>query len=261
MYSSYPILKRFRNTIGYIYWLSRFLWQCIFYLLVVVSVIMQVYYQDTWMSLMWVFVAIAVMGAVFLWLEILQAVHNWSQYAGYVISPLYCRAHFWFWFMCWQYLFNRSPYNIVDIFVYALSLAGSVCQIYNIATLDPNGDMATLSFSVPFVFLHFVRLKWSWLGYQCTLAVLTRVLTLPLSFHSCASSGYTRACATLSRLLSASWAESKCSPWYLWLELWLSQLPSCICSAAAPSVIAESKSSHHLRITFSCHSQLHSSSW
>jgi len=109
---------------------------------------------------MWIFVAITVMGAVFLWLELLQATQNWRQYYGYDVSPchsitfeslkpIYSLKMFFF----------RSPYNIIDLFVYALPLAGSVCQIYNIITEDQRGDMATLSFSVLFVFLHFVRPK------------------------------------------------------------------------------------------------------
>jgi len=122
---------------------------------------MQVYHQDMWWVLLWIFVAITAMSSMFLWLEILQATQNWRQYYGYDLSllcrsipfkslkPIYSLKIFFF----------RSPYNIIDLFVYALALAGSVCQIYNIMTEDPRGDMATLSFSVLFVFLHFVRPK------------------------------------------------------------------------------------------------------
>ncbi|KAG0002382.1 hypothetical protein BGZ65_002685 [Modicella reniformis] len=118
------------NTVGYIYWLARFLWQCLYYLLVLVAVFFQVY-SDQRESITGVFIAIAAMAGTFLWLEVLQMINNPSQYFS-------------------------SPYNLVDFIVFALPLGGSVCQIINIMRSDPDGNTATLSFSVLFIFLHFL---------------------------------------------------------------------------------------------------------
>ncbi|KAI8601419.1 hypothetical protein EDD21DRAFT_108105 [Dissophora ornata] len=118
------------NTIGYSYWLFRFLWQCFYYLLVLVAVFMQVY-SDQQESLFGVFIAIIVLAAIFLWLELLQAIHSPSRYFA-------------------------SPYNFVDMVVFALPLAGSICQIINIINDDQTGNTNTLSFSVLFIFLHFL---------------------------------------------------------------------------------------------------------
>ncbi|KAF9355296.1 hypothetical protein BGX34_010552 [Mortierella sp. NVP85] len=119
------------NTIGYSYWLARFLWQCLFYSLVLVAVFIQVYDIEAAQSLTGVFIAIIAMASIFLLLELQQVFRNPSQYLS-------------------------SPYNFVDIIAFALPLAGSACQIVNIAKGDSLGNISTLSFSVLFIFLHFV---------------------------------------------------------------------------------------------------------
>lgn len=71
-----------RNTIGHSYWLFRFVFQCFFYAMVVIAALMQVYYPKP-SQLIELFIAIIVVASIFLWLELLQAVHSWSRYSGY----------------------------------------------------------------------------------------------------------------------------------------------------------------------------------
>ncbi|KAF9959409.1 hypothetical protein BGZ65_000428 [Modicella reniformis] len=118
------------NTIGYMYWLVRFLCQCLYYVLVLVAVFVQVYDSDDRLRLKGLFVAIIATSSIFLLLEVRQSLHNPSRYF-------------------------TSPYNLVDFVAFALPLAGSVCQIVNIERDDSEGNISTLSFSVLFIFLHF----------------------------------------------------------------------------------------------------------
>ncbi|KAG0003354.1 hypothetical protein BGZ65_001781, partial [Modicella reniformis] len=117
------------NTIGYTYWLIRFLWQCLYYILVLVAVFAQVYSEQQ-QSLKGVFITIIAMAAVSLWLEVLQAISSGLLH------------------------YLMSPYNWVDVAVFALPLAGSVCQLFNIANESVDYNTSSLSFSVLFVFLH-----------------------------------------------------------------------------------------------------------
>ncbi|KAF9361006.1 hypothetical protein BGX34_007377 [Mortierella sp. NVP85] len=120
------------NTIGFIYWIVRFCFQCIFYLMVLIAVMIQVYDAgDARTSLIGLFIAIIAMASLFLWLEVLQFLHNSSRYLA-------------------------SPYNYIDIATFGLPLAGSVCQIVNILTDNNHGNISVLSFSVLFVALHFM---------------------------------------------------------------------------------------------------------
>ncbi|KAK3828041.1 MAG: hypothetical protein J3Q66DRAFT_7320 [Benniella sp.] len=120
------------NTIGFIYWIVRFCFQCIFYLMVLIAVMIQVYDAgDARTSLIGLFIAIIAMASLFLWLEVLQFLHNSSRYLA-------------------------SPYNYIDIATFGLPLAGSASQIVNILTDNNHGNIATLSFSVLFVALHFM---------------------------------------------------------------------------------------------------------
>ncbi|KAF9344904.1 hypothetical protein BGX34_005232, partial [Mortierella sp. NVP85] len=104
---------------------------CIFYVLVIAAVLMQVYdsAQSYWLK--GVFIAITALTSVFLLLELQQFLHNPRRYL-------------------------TSPYNLVDLVAFALPLAGSICQIFNIADHDDKGNIATLSFSVLFIFLHIL---------------------------------------------------------------------------------------------------------
>ncbi|KAF9355011.1 hypothetical protein BGX34_010702 [Mortierella sp. NVP85] len=118
------------NTIGHNYWLARFSWQCLYYILVLVTVFTQVYDGSEGSSLMGVFIAIITMASIFLLLELRQFFHDPGRYI-------------------------KSPYNLVDLVAFGLPLAASACQIVNI-TKNENGNTSTLSFSVLFIFLHIL---------------------------------------------------------------------------------------------------------
>ncbi|KAI1300857.1 hypothetical protein EDD11_005926 [Mortierella claussenii] len=113
------------NTIGYQYWLTRFLVQCAYYLLVLTAVYVQIYESQE--SIRLVYIAIIIFSGIFLWLEFVQFIQNSSQY-------------------------YTSPYNLVDLAVFALPLAASIKRIVK----DPSADITDFSFSVLFVFLHLV---------------------------------------------------------------------------------------------------------
>ncbi|KAG0248844.1 hypothetical protein BG011_009863 [Mortierella polycephala] len=119
------------NTIGYLYWAARFFFQCCFYLLVLTAVFLQVYSEQN-ESLFGIFIAITVFSVVFLWLELIQFTKGWNRYL-------------------------LSIYNIIDLVAFTLPLVGSVNQLLTILS---DGDIANntsiLSFSVLFIFLHFL---------------------------------------------------------------------------------------------------------
>ncbi|KAF8940294.1 hypothetical protein BGZ58_007066 [Dissophora ornata] len=118
------------NTIGFWYWFVRFSFQCCFYALVIIASIMQVYYPEP-SKLVGIFIAIIVMAIVFLWLELQQAIHSWSQY-------------------------KKSSYNLLDLLAFCLPLAASIKQLVIVYTNDINGNTRALSFSVLAVFLHML---------------------------------------------------------------------------------------------------------
>ncbi|KAI7826058.1 hypothetical protein BC939DRAFT_119803 [Gamsiella multidivaricata] len=72
------------NTIGYSFWLARFVFQSTFYSLVVIAALMQVYFSEPG-KLLGLFIAIIVMATMFIWLEIVQALESWIvlQLLGY----------------------------------------------------------------------------------------------------------------------------------------------------------------------------------
>ena len=123
-----------RITFGRSYGMVRFVFQCMYYILVLAVTFCQVYlsYPE---DLKLAFVGIIAVAAVFLWLEFQQCLHNPR---GYLLSP----------------------YNFVDIAVFALPMAASAVQIYEITQ---NGDGVTVkgntrpfSFSILVIYLHLV---------------------------------------------------------------------------------------------------------
>ncbi|KAF9965676.1 hypothetical protein BGZ70_004344 [Mortierella alpina] len=117
------------NTIGFMYWLIRFVFQCVFYFLVTVAALMQVYYKGPdKIHMAGVFIAIIVFGVVFLWLELLQATKNWNRYA--------------------------SIYNILDMIAYTVPVAASIDQLAILLRGDVTGNARILSYSVLVVFIH-----------------------------------------------------------------------------------------------------------
>jgi hypothetical protein len=73
-----------RNTIGFKYWLVRFLCQCCFFLLVLVTVLMQAY-NHALQSSEAIYIAIISYSAVFLYLEFIQCFRGWARYFKYVM--------------------------------------------------------------------------------------------------------------------------------------------------------------------------------
>ncbi|KAF9133430.1 hypothetical protein BGW39_009741 [Mortierella sp. 14UC] len=119
------------NTIGFKYWLVRFLCQCCFYILVLATVFIQVY-SSSHPVLTPVYIAIISVASIFLWLEFLQLVNEKKKYVS-------------------------SVYNVVDIATFGLPLAGSVNQLLIIwGKSSAGGNPGLISFSVLFIFLHFL---------------------------------------------------------------------------------------------------------
>ncbi|KAG0307735.1 hypothetical protein BGZ98_009934 [Dissophora globulifera] len=118
------------NTIGFRYWLVRFIFQCLYYTLTIVAAFLQVYLSDP-KVLFGVFVAIIVMAAVFIWLETLQAIQGWAKYKG-------------------------SMYNFLDLLAFLVPMAASVDQILVILQNDHQGNTHLPSVSVLIVSLHML---------------------------------------------------------------------------------------------------------
>ncbi|KAG9321895.1 hypothetical protein KVV02_003656 [Mortierella alpina] len=124
------------NTIGFQYWAVRFFCQCCFYLLVLTTVFVQVYSRDR--PPIGVFLATAVLSGIFLWLELAQIFKYRMQYFS-------------------------SLYNAVDMAVFGLPLVGSINQLMIAAghisgDTPEQGNAGLYSFSVLFIFLHFVTI-------------------------------------------------------------------------------------------------------
>ncbi|KAF9103697.1 hypothetical protein BGX27_010470, partial [Mortierella sp. AM989] len=119
------------NTIGFTYWLVRFIFQCCFYALVTIAALMQVYYRDHSSQLVGLFIAIIVMAAMFLWLELLQAIRSVHRY-------------------------TKSGYNFLDMVAFLLPLAASVDQLAMIYQKNSSGNTRLVSYSVLAVFLHML---------------------------------------------------------------------------------------------------------
>ncbi|KAF9911927.1 hypothetical protein EC991_001833 [Linnemannia zychae] len=128
------------NTIGFNYWMVRFLGQLCYYALVLTAIFLQIdganraeekgaLISDS--SPEGLFIAIIAVAFIFLWLEILQLAKDKETYI-------------------------RSIYNWVDLFVFLLPLAGAINQILIIHNVVVQGlNPGLLSFSVLFIFLHF----------------------------------------------------------------------------------------------------------
>ncbi|KAG0201846.1 hypothetical protein BGX28_005446 [Mortierella sp. GBA30] len=119
------------NTIGFMYWSTRFFFQFIFYILVTTAALMQVYHHGlAQRDLVGIFISIIVFGAVFLWFELLQAVKNWSRYT--------------------------NIYNFLDMVAYTVPVAASIDQLMILYRNDTTGNARILSFSVLAIFVHML---------------------------------------------------------------------------------------------------------
>ncbi|KAG0046048.1 hypothetical protein BGZ83_008748 [Gryganskiella cystojenkinii] len=119
------------NTIGYSYWLFRFMSQCVFYALIYFAALFQVYDRANPNPPIAQYIAILVLGSIFLWLEMLQAIQNWHRY-------------------------KRSRYNFLDLIAYGLPIISSIDQIIINRTGDPQGNTRILSFTVLVIFVHML---------------------------------------------------------------------------------------------------------
>ncbi|KAF9925248.1 hypothetical protein BGZ67_008798 [Mortierella alpina] len=120
------------NTIGYAYWAFRFFFQCVFYVLVFVAALLQVYHESVRPTqLKGVFVAIIVMGSVFLWLELLQAIKDFKRY-------------------------RRDPYNLLDIVAYSIPMVASFIMLIILCNDEVGANTRILSYSVLAVFIHML---------------------------------------------------------------------------------------------------------
>ncbi|KAF9925805.1 hypothetical protein FBU30_004480 [Linnemannia zychae] len=122
-----------RNTIGFQYWLIRFIFQCVFYTLVLSTTFMQVYNDNENVEKA-LLIAIIAFGTVFLYLEIGQA------------------------FYCYK-IYKSHKYNILDLLAFGFPLIASVHQLLLTHGDSSEADtpfMWPMSFSVLIVFLHFL---------------------------------------------------------------------------------------------------------
>ncbi|KAF9127200.1 hypothetical protein BGW39_006044 [Mortierella sp. 14UC] len=126
------------NTIGFKYWLVRFLCQCCFFLLVFVTVLMQTY-NNALQSSEALYIAIISCSAVFLYLEFIQCFRGWTRY------------------------FN-SMYNLVDLLAFGFPLAAAINQLLILREITSSDEVTMqlmqlnaglFGFSVPLLSLHF----------------------------------------------------------------------------------------------------------
>ncbi|KAG0038855.1 hypothetical protein BGZ82_010652 [Podila clonocystis] len=118
------------NTFASAYWKFRFISQCIFYLLVLTVSFFQVYYSKP-SELYGTYFPIVVLSAIFLWLEFQQGLRNPVRYI-------------------------TSPYNILDVIVYALPLAGGTAGIVQGAMHMDNRATRIWSFAILFIYIHIL---------------------------------------------------------------------------------------------------------
>jgi hypothetical protein len=75
--SETPFVNRHRNTIGFKYWIVKFAWKSIYYILVLLAIFMQVY--DTTQR-KGIFIAIIAMASMFLYLEAMRFIYTFLAY-------------------------------------------------------------------------------------------------------------------------------------------------------------------------------------
>ncbi|KAF9318690.1 hypothetical protein BG003_010726 [Podila horticola] len=118
------------NTFASAYWRFRFICQCLYYLLVLTVTLLQVYYP-TFLDLTSAYIPVVVFSVIFLWLEFQQFLRIKAQY-----------------FM--------SPYNIVDLIVYTLPLAGGIVGIVQEVNEVETRALRVWSFAILFIYIHIL---------------------------------------------------------------------------------------------------------
>ncbi|KAF8943344.1 hypothetical protein BGZ47_005509 [Haplosporangium gracile] len=126
----YALVEYKWNTYVFWYWLMRFLSQCIFYVLVITVVFLQVYHnhQENYTG---VLITIIAMSTVFLWIEVIQIFRQDEHYFA-------------------------SKYNIIDWLAFGLPLVASIHQLVTARgdSTEERANSGLFSFSVLFIFLH-----------------------------------------------------------------------------------------------------------
>ncbi|KAF9215385.1 hypothetical protein BGZ59_001506 [Podila verticillata] len=117
------------NTFASAYWTFRFVCQCLYYLLVLTVTVLQVYYPTP--LNFYIYIPIVATSLIFLWLEFQQFLRLESHY-----------------FM--------SPYNIVDLVVYTLPLAGGVVGIVQGVLEVETKALRVWSFAILFIYIHIL---------------------------------------------------------------------------------------------------------
>ncbi|KAF9287035.1 hypothetical protein BGZ68_002303 [Mortierella alpina] len=124
------------NTIGFKCWLVRFLCQCCYYLLVIVTVLMQTY-GSALQSSETLYFAIISCSAMFLYLEFIQCFRDWGRYF-------------------------KSMYNLVDLLAFSFPLAAAISRLLILRNIITAEEMAMqlnaglFGFSIPMVSLHLL---------------------------------------------------------------------------------------------------------
>ncbi|KAI8605359.1 hypothetical protein EDD21DRAFT_432107 [Dissophora ornata] len=117
------------NTFASSYWLTRFTFQCFYYLLVLVVTLLQVYSLPS--ELTGALIAIIVLASGFLWLELLQFMKEPGSYL-------------------------TSPYNYVDLSVFLLPLTASLAQLVDSEKGNDAGNTRAFSFAILVIYVHLL---------------------------------------------------------------------------------------------------------
>ncbi|KAF9110507.1 hypothetical protein BGX27_006273 [Mortierella sp. AM989] len=105
--------------------------------LVIIAAILQVYLADPTV-VFGIFIAIIVMAAVFVLLEVLQATKGWGKYRGRLTDDI------------------KSIYNALDLVAFLVPMWAAIDQLVVIRQNDPTGKSRKLSFSVLIVLIHML---------------------------------------------------------------------------------------------------------
>ncbi|KAF9947667.1 hypothetical protein BGZ72_010371 [Mortierella alpina] len=145
------------NTIGFKYWLVRFICQCFYYLLVIVTALMQAY-NSTLQSSEALYIAIISCSAMFLYMEFIQCFRDWGRYF-------------------------KSMYNLVDILAFSFPLAAAVSRLLILRELFELRVLKTVSQFVVIITRIISRIRVFFIIFFAGLIAFTIAILHVL--HSC----------------------------------------------------------------------------
>ncbi|ORY99578.1 hypothetical protein BCR41DRAFT_215544 [Lobosporangium transversale] len=111
------------------YWLARFFFQCIYYLMVLMASFLQVYAEPS--TTVFLLICIVAMAVMFLWLEVIQCLGGPRRYI-------------------------KNAFNIVDICAYVLPLSASIVQLVTLVRGEGDGNSRVFSFAILAVYWHIL---------------------------------------------------------------------------------------------------------